>query len=538
MKTINAWDDIKSIYKELSGAILFDSTINVPTEFLGAEAHEYDDDKNYSGIKWIKHAPFPYPQDELKNAFIKEFSPLFKLIKGGRTVIFKVSLSKPESIKFALGFTGAMHYYSSGIDINIHNYHGATGDDGCFEIPFPIGIVSDAGGDTAIWTWHWSPSLEQMDALFDGFLVWNPGKMAELLADKIGSVQLSDSATLMTIIRRIIIGVKDPGIIEKGKNSSLMTLQKIRTELSRRCLYLPDRLRFLSNAMKDPLKAWPEKDSSVVIARDAKIGFPTSFALRFGNGAIVVLPNSASSELLTKKIEQVSPSCGQLGYDMLLKTLTEDKSCHPEASHETISMFSDRQTVLPAWKYTVELLEVSGNIGEKGNISFRINGLKDKISALQFLRFAGLWVSSVKPYDGYSYSREDDDFLKMRKGDEVSDFPCLSIFRNDKNSVPAEFSGDRQDCLEKIFRKLLLKFPEIKKSVLNLLDDERRRPDSENFFNEKLHNVDLLPIPDVLMSKLKALVFETGDKRADEYSKTKEKFFKLLSVGLKKSELK
>ena len=535
MKTISAWDDIKSIYKELPGAILFDSTINVPPEFSGSEAYEYDHDKNYSGIKWIKHAPFPYPQDELKNAFIKEFSPLFKLIKGGRTVIFKVSPSKPEGIKFALGFTGAMRYYSSGIDINIHNYHETTGDDGCFEIPFPIGIVSDDEGDTAIWTRHWSPSLEQMDALFDGYFVWTPGKVAELLADKIGSVQLSDSATLMNTIRKMIIGVKDPSIIKKGKNSSLMTLQKIRNELSRRCLYLPDRLRFLSEAMKDPLKTWPGKDSSVVIARDAKMGFPTSFALRFGNGAIVVLPDSASSELLTKKIESAA-SGGQFGYDMLLKTLNAEKSCHPEASHEAISVLSDRQTVLPAWKYTVELLEVSGNIGEKGNISFKINGVKDKISALQFLRFIGLWVSSVGPYNGYGYSRDLDDkyFLKMRRDEKAIDFPCLSIFRSNDNGVPAAFAADRQDCLEKIFRGSL-KFDGIKENILKIPGDKRRRPDCESFFYEKLHNVDLLPIPETLMSKLKALVFEAGDKRADEYSKTKEKFFELLSAGLQKA---
>ncbi len=218
-------------------------------------------------------------------------------------------------------------------------------------------------------------------------------------------------------------------------------------------------------------------------------------------------------------------------------TLTVAPDCHAAGFHEkTETDPGHEHSVTPpksggeATKYAIEVKEVIGDFRCMGKcrIEIAINKSQThRVTAHQFLRFAGLWACSQKPYGGFVFYGGEDDFLRMDKSSERSAFPCLSIYRNDSNGEPAGFDADRNAALMKVLKNV--PFSEIRSNVLAL---SSKRENSS--IPRCLHNIEL-QISKETLDKLEKIEFAKTDSRAADYASTKKDFFSLLCNALNPS---
>lgn len=555
--TIAKWQDIPKIYEVIPEIIVFNSLLDIPSGLMETDVPSYEKDSHLKGVEWVRHAPFPFPSYNIRDNIIKELKPLFELLRGGRMLIFKVSPSKPDSMFFATGCAAALYWLGSHKNPDLDYYFSLRWnfeyDDKYLPISLPIGkTLTKEGHEVAIWTRLWTPSLERLDGLIAGMDLKDPRIFGEALL-KISKANRSlDGEQLW---EKLEAGIRkmDKSVIEKGHESiSEFAWNNIKEALSQTFgLRLVGRLRMLSDEMRAAERAWPDGDSdSVVLAKDS-LGFPTAFALKFGSGAVVLLPDTDDMNMLLDRIEEMANQKRLSGFSLVqeyCKTSASapageecvEKLCACDKSTDAvINSDMDAKNAnasMRGKKYVIELKDIPGDKISQGNkptiyVSEK-PGMRTKdteVTVHQFLKFAGFWAASIL-YGGYSYTsnRGHKAFIKIQTTDGEKEIPGIALFRNIHNEAPVNILSDKLRCLEAVFKDLL-EPGNINEEIL-----DRPRDPSAGYIRETIKNVTLVMGTQQIES-LRNLRFKDGALSRD-YELGKADFFKMLTDALSKAK--
>ena len=348
MQIISRWKDLEKAYRDMPEIFLFDSSIDIPPELKRDENLKYENLKRFPGVEWLVHVPFPFPVSDMRDKFITELEPLFGIIKGGSTAVFRVSPSDEVGLLFLLDFMGSLYWFCHGDKPRIEPYYtcqDASDDDTYLDIPLPVGKLcsGSAGCETIIWTRRWKPGLERIDELFSEVFIRNSRDFTKLFLDMAKEKHLDYGKELWDRLSTGMRNIKTGKVlVRNGESNSALAHQGIRDALSRSGLHLADRLRMPSGGMRDYNHAWPESGDSSCQILEREKRWPAALAIPFNKGRVIVCPSSWDDEKIARMLDNSTCSNADSelkGTSQTEETYTLEVVVPPEATNSDARSF-------------------------------------------------------------------------------------------------------------------------------------------------------------------------------------------------------